>query len=303
METQNHPRTKRARLDTFLREAFEDKQSRLYGKVNNLLVLVILYSVVTIILESVDAVQTAYSTFFTISEAVVLLIFAFEYFANLYVSKPRRAYVLSLWGILDLLAIIPSVLTFLPLRQLKVARILRVLRFLRLLRLLKLAKKVAVESGTSKRYKYGTFGLDIQIYAITMFAILVISSTLIYFFENTSQPELYKDIPTAMWWAIVTMTTVGYGDFYPVTLGGRLVAAVTALLGLAMFALLTSVLGKVMMRGLFGSETGAQDEDEAAATVAFSIPDQIKQVAILRDEGVLSEHEFHLKKKELLDLM
>jgi voltage-gated potassium channel len=237
---------------------------------------------------------------------VVVFIFTLEYAANLYVTKPRRKYALGWWGAIDLLAVLPSYITFMQLaqvidlRQLKVARILRVLRFLRLMRLLKLAKVVVKDIEEIGKKKYGTLKLDLQIYGIAMLSVLVISSTLTYYAEAEAQPEVFSNIPKAMWWAIITMTTVGYGDMYPITFWGRLVAAGTALCGLALFAMLMNVIGKVMIQGLFGSEDNVDGVEETTTPQETTILDQIRQLAELRDAGILTDEEFTSKKTELL---
>jgi voltage-gated potassium channel len=129
---------------------------------------------------------------------------------------------------------------------------------MRMLRLLKLAKQVTKGNEKSKiTSKFDTLKMDLQIYFIAMFSVITISSTLMYYAERMVEGTQFTSIPQAMWWCVVTITTVGYGDMYPVTLLGRLVAAFTMFAGLALFGLLMNVIGKSMMSSLFGSEVGA----------------------------------------------
>lgn len=290
------------RLDRFVQEGFGNEQSALYGFINKFLMLVIFASIAMIVLESVAEIHEPYAHYFQWVEGVVLGIFVLEYLANLYVVPRKRTFVFSLWGIIDLVAILPSLLSLLP--QFRIARMLRVLRFLRIMRILKLAKSITQGfEESAKKSKYGTLKLDLQIYMIAMLSVLVVSSALVYEFEHIAQPEKFKNIPEAMWWAIVTMTTVGYGDYFPVTLPGRLVAAGTALAGLALFALLMNVMGKAMLKGLFGSDSDAAEESTQDSAVYFTIPGQIQQLAGLRDLSILTEDEFETKKQELLSRM
>ena len=220
-------------MDFWIRDAFENQRSRTFGLVSNFVMVVIFYSIATIVLESIAGMEEAHARFFQVSEVVVVAIFLVEYVGNIYVTRPRRAYIFGAWGMIDLLAIVPSLISFIDLGQLKVARILRVLRFLRLMRILKLAKRVAADVDAIKEQKYGTLKMDLQIYLIAMFSILIISSTLVYYAEGNADGTKFTNIPTTMWWAIVTMTTVGYGDMSPETFWGRMVAALTSLCGLA----------------------------------------------------------------------
>lgn len=88
-----------------------------------------------------------------------------------------------------------------------------------------------------------------------MLLLLIVSSTLMYFFEHTIQPERFPDIPSAMWWAIATLTTVGYGDVYPVTGIGRLLASIIAVVGIALFALPAGILGAGFVDEIRGTKT------------------------------------------------
>lgn len=138
-------------------------------------------------------------------------------------------------------------------------RTLRILRILRILKLTKIAVKRAQDTSMRRE---GTLWLDLQIYLITLLTAVVISSTLVYYAERDLAGTLYTDIPNAMWWAIVTITSTGYGDMQPLTLAGRIVGGATMLTGLALFGILTSVIGRAMMSSLFG----ASSEEEARAS-------------------------------------
>lgn len=251
-----------ARIDHVIRECFSNEESKAYRIVNNVIVFLIFYSILTVLLASVEDLYLKYQTFFSISEIVVVTIFTIEYVANIYVAEKKTKYIFGPWGIIDFLAIAPSYLNIANLTAIKVLRVLRILRFLRLmrmLRLLKLAKQVVKVSGQGETVtnKYETLKMDLQIYFIALFSVLVIFSTLVFYAEKNVPGTVFTSIPKSMWWCIVTITTVGYGDMFPVTVIGRLLAGVTMLCGLALFGLLMNVIGKTMMSSLFGSEVGA----------------------------------------------
>jgi voltage-gated potassium channel len=253
-------------VDRFLHEAFGNEESKIYRLVNDFIMLLVLFSIFSVIAASEESFYEKYQEFFDTSEMIVVGIFTLEYLANIYVTRPIKKYALGTWGIIDLLAIVPSYFNFIDLRAIKVLRVLRVLRFLRmmrLLRLLKLAKSTA-KGAEEAQGKLDKLKMDLQIYFIAMTSVVVIFSTLIYYAERGVEGTAFTSIPNAMWWCIVTITTVGYGDMYPVTLWGRLIAAATMLCGLALFGLLMNVIGKTMMSSLFGSEDLEAFDAEAA---------------------------------------
>ncbi len=241
-------------IDRFLHEGFANEESRLYRVINDIIVFLIFFSIISIVAASVESIYQQYQVFFDTSEKVVVGIFTFEYFANIYVASRKRDYILGLWGMIDFLSIAPSYFSLIDLRAIKVLRVLRVLRFLRMLRLLKLAKHATGAYEASKKVsKFDTLKMDLQIYFIALFSVVIIFSTLMYYAERGVPNTQFTSIPQAMWWCIVTITTVGYGDMYPVTLVGRFIAAAAMLCGLALFGLLMNVIGKSMMSSLFGS--------------------------------------------------
>ncbi|MFH0838422.1 MAG: ion transporter [Patescibacteria group bacterium] len=251
-----------ARIDYWIHEAFGNEHSPAYRVVNDIIVLLIFFSIGSIVAASVESIYLAHQTFFDISEMIVVAIFTIEYIANIYVAPVKTKYIFGPWGTIDFLAIAPSYLNIVDLRAIKVFRVLRVLRFLRLmrmLRLLKLAKHVVkTPAGEMTTNKFETLKMDLTIYFIALFSVLTIFSTLEYYCERGVEGTAFTSIPKAMWWCIVTITTVGYGDMYPVTILGRITAGFAMLCGLALFGLLMNVIGKYMMTSLFGSEIGAE---------------------------------------------
>ncbi|MBN2306496.1 ion transporter [Candidatus Peregrinibacteria bacterium] len=263
MSSEDKPLYFWARIDHWIHEAFGNEHSPSYRVVNDIVVFLIFFSIASIMLASVETFYLAHQRFFDISEMIVVVIFTIEYVANIYVAPVKTKYIFGPWGIIDFLAIAPSYLNIVDLRAIKVFRVLRVLRFLRLmrmLRLLKLAKHVVKtsEGENAVTNRFETLKMDLQIYFIAMFSVVTIFSTLVYYAEKGVEGTAFTSIPHSMWWCIVTITTVGYGDMYPVTVLGRIIAAVTMLCGLALFGMLMNVIGKTMMTSLFGSEVGGE---------------------------------------------
>jgi voltage-gated potassium channel len=207
--------------------------------VNALLMLLILVNVLAVIMESVESYRRAYGDLFWRLEVVSVGIFTIEYLLRIWVAvehtaygkgwRGRVRYAVSPMALIDLLAILPFYLSML------LAIDTRILRVLRLLRVFKLTRHFAVLEvlGTVLRNEAKTL-----ISAIFVMGILVVlSSAGIYVVERTAQPEAFGSIPRAMWWATVTLTTVGYGDVIPQTLTGRLLGVVITVLGVGMAAL------------------------------------------------------------------
>jgi len=263
-----------ARLDEVLRKSFVEQDSEEYRKVNNFIVILIFLSITIMVFESVDSIQQRFTLFFDLSEYFVVGVFTLEYLGALYFGKltngSRLKYMVSFWGIIDLLAIMPTYLRIINLSALKAVRIFRILRFLRMLRVLKLAKHSADSVRKTKGKKVNTLKYDLQIYFFALISVVVVFGTLVYFAEN-GQNEQFRNIPASMWWCFVTITTVGYGDMYPVTVAGKLIAIPTMLSGLVLFGMLMNVIGKAMMDLLFGKNSEAETKPEHTGNLEFTV--------------------------------
>lgn len=250
---------------SFLKKAFEDKQSRTYHIVNDILALIIIASVIIITIESVEEIYSKYKTFFFWSEVIVMTIFTIEYLTYIYLAPKKLRYIFSLLGIIDLLAILPTYLglIFVPvpaLHPLRVLRVVRVLRLLRILRLLKLWAYADRHKPDAKKYLQEIPWRNIEIYFFTMFSITVIAGTFIFLAESGVENTSFISIPHGLWWAIVTITTVGYGDMIPQTFFGRFIATFTMIAGLMLFAVLVTVIGGTVHKILFGMAPEEEDK-------------------------------------------
>jgi voltage-gated potassium channel len=290
----------RASFHDLVHEAFADPSSRRYRVVSNTVMWAIFASIALIVIETVGDLAQTYAAFFSVAESIVVAIFVIEYIANVYITRPRRRYIFSAWGIIDIVAVLPSLVGFLPMKQIRVVRVLRVLRFLRILRVLKLARQVtdAYQESSDKKEE-STIRLDLEIYFLTMFSVLIIGSALMYYAESGTHESEFADIPTTMWWGITTITTVGYGDMVPMTLAGKLIASLTALCGMALIAMLTQVMGKAMLRGLFGGDEEELDEIHLSAEGREALL-ELERAGDLRDREVISQEEFEERRDSLV---
>ncbi len=249
-------------VNRILRRMFDTPKDPLYEKVNDALAVIIIISVVLIVLESVNSLRVAYQQIFQISEWIVVSIFTLEYLIYTYLARQKLRYIFSLFGIIDLLAILPTYASFLlppfagftDLRVLRVLRVLRLLRIFRILKFLRYVHHPKLEKGVWREIPWH----NLQIYFFSLFCVVVISGTLVYVAESRIEDTTFVDIPAGMWWAIVTLTTTGYGDMVPQTAWGRIIAVLTMFCGLALFALLVVVAGKFLQKLLFGGPVDAE---------------------------------------------
>lgn len=221
-----------------------DKASRVF----DIAILALIFlNVIAVIIGSVQSVQVRWGTFLNVFEIVSVIIFTVEYLARLwscaidpqYTGRIRGRVRLALrtMSIIDLLAILPFYLPFLGID-------LRSLRVLRLLRILRVAKVGRYYSSLNLiKHVFQSKKEELVLASALMGLLLVVSSSLLYYCENGVQPDAFSSIPATMWWSVATLTTVGYGDMYPVTLMGKFCASVIAILGIGMFALPTGILG------------------------------------------------------------
>lgn len=211
------------------------------------LIALIIANVVAVVIETVDWINQAYSGFFLAFEAFSLAVFSIEYLFRLWIApldprypgrfRGRIKYALTPMAIIDLLAIVPAFLPFFIAMDL---RIVRVLRIFRLFRLLKMSRYV--ESLNSLDDVVRAKKEELLVTTILIVTMLLFSGSLMYVVENEAQPDKFPDIPSALWWGIATLTTVGYGDVFPVTPVGKLLGGMIAFLGIGIFALPTGIL-------------------------------------------------------------
>lgn len=207
----------------------------------------ILGNVLAMVLGTVPSLQARHAGLFAAFEGASVLVFSVEYLLRLWCSnlsprypgtvRGRLRYAVSPLALLDLAAVLPFWLSVSGLD-------LRVLRAIRLLRVFQLAKLVRYSAALQTFLRILRAKQEELLVTLALIAVLLFwASTLIYYAERGAQPEVFSSIPAAMWWAVCTLTTVGYGDIYPVTVLGKVLASVISILGIGIFALPTGILG------------------------------------------------------------
>lgn len=221
--------------------------SKLGRIISSGLIALILLNVAAVMAESVSSIQARYGRVFFCFEAFSVTVFVAEYLlrlwsctANPQYSQPvsgRVRFALTPLAIIDLFAILPTLILWAGVDL----RFLRILRLSRMLRLAKLGRYTnALQTmGLVIRNKREELVLALML----MLMILILASSLMYMAEHDQQPEAFSSIPATMWWGIMTLTTVGYGDVYPITVLGKITAAVIAVTGIGLFALPAGIIG------------------------------------------------------------
>lgn len=210
------------------------------------LIVLISLNVAAIVMESVEPIRLKYSAGFKAFETFSVILFTIEYVLRLWAanedarySKPilgNLRFALTPLAIIDLLAILPF---YLPMIGIDLM-FLRIMRLFRLFRLFKIARYIKALNIMNQVVKEKRAELLVAI--ILTFFMLLLTSTLMYYVEHEAQPDRFSSIPETMWWGIATLTTVGYGDIYPITALGKLLGGAIAILGIGLFALPTGIL-------------------------------------------------------------
>jgi voltage-gated potassium channel len=201
----------------------------------------ILLSVIVIMLESVVSINNKYGEYLHYLEYVFTALFTVEYLARLYVSEDKKKFVFSWWGIIDLLSTLPTYLAFFfPGPQF--FTVLRTVRLLRIFKVLQLTSFMGEAQGMGKALK--SSGAKITVFFGVVLIVVVVMGTVMFVIEP---PEAgFTSIPMSIYWAIVTLTTVGYGDIAPVTALGQFLSAALMILGYAVIAVPTGIVSVEM---------------------------------------------------------
>ena len=210
-----------------------------YGKLFDIILLItIVSSLIAVMLESIDSIHQQYGDILRIFEWIVTILFTIEYFLRIYaVNKPLK-YIFSFMGIIDLLAIIPTYLIFI----FPAAHFFTVVRSIRLIRVFRVFKlshylrgahtmQIALRSSRPK----------IIVFLLSVMILVIVLGTLMYIIEGSSDTKGFDNIPNSIYWAIVTLTTVGYGDVFPATAFGKVVASFIMILGYGIIAVPTGI--------------------------------------------------------------
>lgn len=209
--------------------------------------ILILVSVVSFSMETIPDLTAETRSILHFIEIFCVIIFTLEYLMRIYVAENKLKFIFSFFGIIDLLAILPFYLAFgVDLRS------LRALRFLRLLRIFKLVRYNHALHQLTQAVKLAKEQIALFLF-ITMI-LIYFAAIGIYYFEHDAQPEKFTSIFDSLWWAIITLTTVGYGDVYPITIGGKVFTFFLLMIGLGIVAIPTGIISSALTTSISRKE-------------------------------------------------
>ena len=201
--------------------------------------ILIIISLISFSLETLpDLSVTTYEALNNL-ETFIVVVFSIEYILRIVLTKRKLSYIFSFYGIIDLLATLPFyLLNSVSLQTLRVLRLLRLFRILKLTRYHKALARIGKAIFIAKE--------ELVIFSTVTFMLLYLAAVGIYHFEHAAQPDNFKSLFDSLWWAVATLTTVGYGDVYPITIGGRLFTFVILMLGLGVVAVPTGIIASAL---------------------------------------------------------
>ncbi|MDF1739226.1 MAG: ion transporter [Verrucomicrobiales bacterium] len=217
-----------------------DRNGRIqFGRWEFLIQLIILLNLFAFAFETLPNLSETWRNYLYYFEVFTVSLFTVEYLLRLFLSRPRFSYARSFFGVIDLLAILPFYIS--------TGIDLRAVRSFRLLRLFQLFKLARYNSAIQRFHRAFLIAREeLILFGAVALIVLYLASVGIYHFEHEAQPEVFQSVLHSMWWAVTTLTTVGYGDSFPVTLGGKFFTFVVLVIGLGIVAVPTGLFASAL---------------------------------------------------------
>ena len=212
------------------------------GKAFDFVVLfLVAFSIVTLTIDTLPNLPQSVSNALDVSELVITILFTIEYIVRIATSPRKRDYIFSFYGIVDLIAILPFYVSLgIDLRAVRAFRLFRLVRLLKLTRYSKAMERFAKAISYAKE--------EVVIFVFATSIVLYLAAVGIYSFEHDAQPEVFRSIFDSLWWAVATLTTVGYGDVYPITVGGKIFTFVILMCGLGIVAVPAGIISAALSK-------------------------------------------------------
>lgn len=231
-----------------LRRVVEEADTPAGRRFDNLVTALIVASLITFSIETLPDLPPVVLLVLQWVDVATVVLFTLEYFLRVGVAENRWRFVRSFFGVVDLLAILPFYLSLgaVDLRSLRAFRLLRLFRILKLYRYARVVRRLRRAAAIARE--------ELFLFLTVALILIFLSAVGVYHFEHESQPEAFASIFHSLWWAVVTLTGVGYGDVYPITLGGRTFTFFVLLIGLGLIAVPTGLFASALVQ--------ARDEQE-----------------------------------------
>lgn len=223
-------------------KATVEQNTTLSGRVFNVVIQVlIIVSLVSFSIETLPRLTNETHQLLRYIEIGTVTAFTIEYLLRILVADRRLTFIFSFFGLVDLAAILPFYLaTGLDLRSIRVVRLLRLFRVFKLVRYSKAIQRFHTAFLIAKE--------ELALFFMVATMLFYFAAVGVYYFENSAQPELFASVFHSLWWAVITLTTVGYGDVYPVTIGGRIFTFFVLMIGLGIIAVPTGILASALSK-------------------------------------------------------
>jgi voltage-gated potassium channel len=225
-------------MDRLRKIVFEtDTKAGLYFDIT--IQILIAVSLVSFSIETLPGLSDSTYDLLANIEFVIVIIFSIEYILRVILSERKLSYIFSFYGIVDLVAILPFYLSgSISLQSLRALRFIRIFRILKIARYSKAISRIGKALAMAKE--------ELILFGFLTLILLYLSAIGIYHFEHDAQPEVFKSVFDSLWWAVATLTTVGYGDVYPITIGGRTFTFIVLMLGLGVVAVPTGIISSAL---------------------------------------------------------
>ena len=224
-----------------LKRIIEDTDTKAGRRFDLIIEALIVVSLVSFCVETLPHLSGTTRCWLRVLETATVSVFTIEYILRIVVADSKTRFIFSFYGLIDLAAILPFYIsTGIDLRSVRIFRMLRLFRAFKLFRYSKAIQRFRVAFADIKE--------ELVLYLVATLFILFVASVGIYYFENKAQPEEFKSVFHCFWWAIVTLTTVGYGDVCPVTVGGKIFTSIILFLGLAVVAVPAGLLASALTK-------------------------------------------------------
>ena len=221
---------------------FKQHQKTLEGYFAQFIAIMVYISIGTIILETDSNLNNQYAELFKYMNIIIYFVFTFEYIYKHFVGTQKFKYILTLGSLLDIVALAPFFLPLFDQTYTFNAHLLRLVWILKIFRVPQYRRTSRILTQVFQKEKE-TLRLTLSL----CFALILVSSVLMWTIENPAQPDNFTSIIATMWWSVSTLTTVGYGDMYPITPLGKVLAAITAVIGIGIFVIPTGVISAGFM--------------------------------------------------------
>ncbi len=231
-----------------LKQIIEDDDSKAGRLFDGFIQVLIVASLISFSLETLPDLSPHLRRVLERVEIGIVIIFTLEYILRVYVANHKRRFIFSVSGLIDLLAILPFyVTTGVDLRSIRVFRLFRIFSVLKLFRY----------SRAIRRFKrvFVLIREELVLFLLACSFLIFMASVGIYYFENSAQPEVFASVFHSMWWAVITLTTVGYGEIYPITIGGRIFTFVILMIGLGIIAVPAGLVASALSKTLKEEES------------------------------------------------